>query len=271
MNGERPVGALLREWRLRRKLSQLDLAIQAGVSARHISFVETGRTVPSRAMVLHLAGQLHIPLRERNRMLVAAGHAPEFARRAWTDPALRRAREAVQRVLHLHEPYPALAVDQQWNLVQANTCVEVFFDCVEPDLLGPPVNMMRLALHPRGLGNRLGNLEQVRAFLLPRLARRVMATGDPALTTLFEELGSYAAPVIADPDVADIALPIQLRHRGTELMLFSTVTTFGAAFDITLDEVAVEAYFPGDDRTAAYLRELADKRLSAADQAAIRP
>ncbi|MEU1545459.1 helix-turn-helix transcriptional regulator [Nocardia sp. NPDC005745] len=257
MNGDRPVGELLREWRQRRKLSQLDLAIQADVSARHVSFVETGRTIPSRSMVLHLAEQLDIPLRERNRVLIAAGHAPEFRRRDWTDPALRRARDAVQRVLHLHEPYPALAVDQRWNLVQVNDCVGVFFDDVDPDLLEPPINMMRLGLHPGGFAPRLRNLDQVRAFLLPRLARQVMATGDPGLAALYEELRSYGSPGSADSDPAEITLPIRLRHRDAELSFFSTITTFGAAFDITLDEVAVEAYFPADDQTASYLRGLA--------------
>ncbi|WP_307643710.1 helix-turn-helix transcriptional regulator [Nocardia uniformis] len=143
MDGELPVGALLREWRHRRKLSQLDLALEAEVSTRHISFVETGRTIPSRSMVLHLAEHLNVPLRDRNRLLTAAGHAPEFRRREWDDPALERAREAVARVLRLHQPYPAL--------------------------LEPPVNMMRLGLHPKGFAPRLGNPEQVRAFLLPRL------------------------------------------------------------------------------------------------------
>ncbi|WP_063020922.1 helix-turn-helix domain-containing protein [Nocardia niwae] len=257
MNGDRPVGELLREWRHRRRLSQLDLAIQADVSARHVSFVETGRTIPSRSMVLHLAEQLDIPLRERNRVLLAAGHAPEYRRRDWSDPALRRARDAVQRVLHLHEPYPALAVDQRWNLVQVNDCVGVFFDGVDPALLEPPINMMRLGLHPGGFASRLRNLEQVRAFLLPRLARQVMATGDPELAALHEELRSYGPLSRADSDPADITVPIRLRHRDADLAFFSTITSFGAAFDITLDEVAVEAYFPADDDTAAYLRDSA--------------
>jgi hypothetical protein len=149
-------------------------------------------------------------------------------------------------------------VDQCWNLVQANDCVGVFFDDVDPDLLEPPVNMMRLGLHPRGFASRLRNLEQVRAFLLPRLARRVTATADAELAALQEELGGYGAPGSADSDPADIMLPIRLRHRDAELSFFSTITTFGAAFDITLDEVAVEAYVPADDETAAYLRGLAD-------------
>ncbi|MBF6302488.1 helix-turn-helix transcriptional regulator [Nocardia amamiensis] len=262
MTGDRGVGELLREWRHRRKLSQLDLAIQADVSARHVSFVETGRTTPSRSMVLHLAEQMNVPLRERNRLLIAAGYAPEFHGRDWTAPALRRARDAVQRVLHLHEPYPALAVDRHWNLVQANDCVQVFFDDVDPGLLEPPINMMRLGLHPRGFASRLRNLEQVRGFLLPRLARQVMATGDPELTALHEELRCYGVPGSADIEPGAIMLPIRLCHRDAELSFFSTVTTFGAVFDITLDEVAVEAYFPADDKTEAYLRELAAVPMS---------
>lgn len=259
VDGELSVGAQLREWRQRRKLSQLDLAIQADVSARHVSFVETGRTIPSRSMVLHLAEHLNVPLRERNRLLMAAGHAPEFRRREWDDPALRPAREAVGRVLRLHQPYPALAVDRRWNLVQANDCVGVFFDDVAPALLAPPVNMMRLGLHPKGFAPRLRNLDQVRAVLMPRLARQVTATGDPELTALHEELLSYGEPgdiesasVAIDP--RDIALPIRLRHGDTELSFFNTITTFGAAFDLTLDEIAVEAYFPADEVTAEYLR-----------------
>ncbi|WP_109524782.1 MULTISPECIES: helix-turn-helix domain-containing protein [Nocardia] len=256
MDADRPVGELLREWRHRRKLSQLDLAIAADVSSRHISFVETGRTTPSRTMVLHLAEHLNVPLRERNRLLIAAGHAPQFHRRDWSDPKLRPAREAVQRVLHLHEPFPALAVDRRWNLVQANDCVHVFFDEVDPALLQPPINMMRLGLHPRGFAHRLRNLDQIRAILLPRLARQVTASGDPELTTLYEELLTYTAP-ITDTDPAEIVLPIRLVHRGVELTLFSTVTTFGTAHDITLSEIAVEAYFPGNAETTNYLHELA--------------
>ncbi|MFI6870315.1 helix-turn-helix domain-containing protein [Nocardia sp. NPDC050406] len=258
-----PIGALLREWRQRRKLSQLDLAIAAEVSSRHISFVETGRTIPSRAMVLHLAEHLDIPLGERNRLLMAAGHAPEFSRREWDDPALAPARDAVARVLRLHEPYPALAVDRRWNLVQANDCVRVFFDEVDPALLEPPINMMRLGLHPKGFANRLTNLAQVRSFLLPRLSRQVTATGDPELAALHQELSSYSEPPDArtpEPDPPAILLPIRLTHADVELALFSTITTFGTAFDLTLDEIAVEAYFPADETTAAHLRRIARLR-----------
>ncbi|RZS30588.1 transcriptional regulator with XRE-family HTH domain [Herbihabitans rhizosphaerae] len=255
MNGDRPVGELLREWRHRRRLSQLDLAIQAGVSARHVSFVETGRTVPSREMVLHLAEHLGVPLRERNRLLVAAGHAPVYRQRPLEDPDLATALDAVRQVLDGHEPYPALAVDRRWNLLLANSAMEVFFDGVEPALLASPVNMMRLALHPKGLAPRLRNPDQVRAFLLSRLARQAGASGDPVLAELYAELVVFGDGEPPPPDPAEVTLPIRIEHRGAELCFFSTITTFGAAFDVTLDDIAVEAYFPADERTAAYLRD----------------
>ncbi|MFC5835564.1 helix-turn-helix domain-containing protein [Nonomuraea insulae] len=251
------VGELLREWRRRRGLSQLDLAIQAEVSTRHISFVETGRTVPSSSMVVHLAEHLGVPLRERNRLLVAAGHAPVYRERPLDDPDLDKARAALEQVLRAHEPFPALAVDNRWNLLLANPAFEVFLDGVDPVLLEPPVNMMRLGLHPGGFAPRLRNLPQVRGFLLPRLARQVARTGDPRLSALLEELQGYGGegePVAAEP--TDIVLPIRLHHRGRELCLFNTITTFGAAFDVTLEEIAVEAYFPADDETARHFRSL---------------
>jgi transcriptional regulator with XRE-family HTH domain len=255
MMHDRPVGELLREWRHRRRLSQLDLAIQAEVSTRHVSFVETGRTVPSSAMVLRLAEHLGIPLRERNRLLVAAGHAPIIRERPLGDPHLASARNVLEQILRGHEPYPALAVDRRWNLLFANTAIDVFLEGVEASLLRPPVNMMRLGLHPGGFAPRLRNLGQVRSYLLPRLARQVAHTGDPELSALYEELLSYGPDSDPPPpDPADIALPIRISHLGAELCFFNTVTTFGAAFDVTLEEIAVEAYFPADDHTARFFR-----------------
>ncbi|KAB2346393.1 helix-turn-helix domain-containing protein [Actinomadura rudentiformis] len=255
MTEDRPVGELLRDWRHRRKLSQLDLAIQADVSPRHVSFVETGRTIPSRPMVLHLAEHLGVPLRERNRLLVAAGHAPVYQQRPLDDPDLAKALEAVERVLRGHEPFPAVALDRRWNVILANSAIGVFFEDADAELLEPPINMMRLGLHPKGFAPRLSNLAQVRAFLMPRLARQVAQTGDPELSALHEELVSYGVEGdLPPPDPADIALPIRIRHRGVELSLFSTITTFGTAFDITLEEIAVEAFFPADDVTAEFFR-----------------
>ncbi|SDK35644.1 helix-turn-helix domain-containing protein [Nonomuraea jiangxiensis] len=256
MTQDRPVGELLRQWRRRRGLSQLDLAIQADVSARHVSFVETGRTIPSSAMVLHLAEQLGVPLRERNRLLIAAGHAPVVRERPLEDPHLASARDVLEQILRGHEPYPALVVDRRWNLLFANAAIDVFLEGVAPSLLRPPVNMMRLGLHPNGFAPRLRNLGQVRAYLLPRLARQVAHTGDPKLSALYEELLSYGpdGDPPPPPDPADIAMPIRIGHRGAELCFFNTVTTFGAAFDVTLDEIAVEAYFPADEHTARFFR-----------------
>lgn len=255
MTQDRPVGELLREWRHRKGLSQLDLAIRAEVSARHVSFVETGRTIPSSAMVLRLAENLGVPLRERNRLLVAAGHAPVVPQRPLEDPQLATARQVLERILRGHEPFPALVVDRRWNLLFANAAIEVFLEGVDASLLRPPVNMMRLGLHPRGFAPRLRNLGQVRAYLLPRLARQVARTGDPELSALYEEVLSYGPHGdTAPPDPADIALPIRIRHQEADLCLFNTVTTFGAAFDVTLEEIAVEAYFPADDATALFFR-----------------
>ncbi|MFD1545178.1 helix-turn-helix transcriptional regulator [Nonomuraea guangzhouensis] len=258
---DQPIGELLRDWRYRRGLTQLDLALQADVSARHVSFVETGRTIPSRSMVLRLAEQLDVPLRARNRLLLAAGYAPIYPERPLDDSGLGKAYEALQRILRGHEPYPALALDRHWNLLLANNAMNVFLDDVDPALLEPPVNMMRLGLHPDGFAPRVRNLAQVRAFLLPRLARQVAGTGDPELSALYEEVLAYGdafgdhgeAPV---PDPADIALPVRITYRGHELCFFSTITTFGAAFDITLEGVAVEAYFPADEATTRLLGDL---------------
>lgn len=249
-------GELLREWRRRRGLSQLDLGLQAGVSARHLSFVETGRSVPSSDMVLHLAEHLDIPLRERNRLLVAAGHAPVYPSRPLDDPDLAKALDLLGQVLRAHEPFPALVVDHHWNLVLANATVDVFLDGVSPELLRPPVNMMRLGLHPGGFAPRLRNLEQVRAFLLPRLARQVARTGDPALSALHDELRAYGPATTTGPDPADLMMPIHLRYRDEDLTFFNTITTFGAAFDITLTELAVETYLPGDEPTRRALTRL---------------
>jgi len=256
------VGQLLRGWRLRRKVSQLELANLADVSSRHISFVETGRTNPSSAMVVRLADCLGGPLRERNRMLVAAGHAPVYRERAVDDPDFVRVRAALERILRAHEPYPAVAVNRRWNVLLANASFGLLIEDVEAELLREPVNLMRLGFHPKGFATRVRNLDQVRSFLLPRLARQAANSGDPELHALHEELSSYGGGEEwpAPPDAADIALPIRIEHRGVELRFLTTVTTFGAAFDVALDEVAVETYLPADDATAAHCRRAAERR-----------
>ncbi|HEU5032606.1 MAG TPA: helix-turn-helix transcriptional regulator [Spirillospora sp.] len=244
------VGELLRQWRHRRRLSQLDLAIAADVSARHVSLVETGRSNPSAAMVLRLADQLDVPLRDRNELLLAAGFAPRYAERPLDDTALSAARNAVERVLRAHEPYPALAFDRRWNIIATNRAVDPFLAEVDPELLRPPVNLLRLGLDPRGLARLVVNLADVRAVFRARVRRQLAAAPDPGLAALYEEL---LAPGLEDaPPDSDVMIQMIVRHAGRELRLFSTITTFGTPQDITLDEVAIESYYPADPETAAH-------------------
>lgn len=247
---------MLRQWRQRRRLSQLDLAIAAEVSARHVSLVETGKSNPSADMVLRLADQLDVPLRDRNRLLLAAGYAPRYAERPLDGGALASARDAVARVLRAHEPYPALVFDRQWNIVMTNRAVSSFFAGVAPDLLRPPVNMVRLGLHPRGLAPLVVNLDDVRAVFRSRIRRQLASVPDPELTALYEELlapGSEDAAI--QPAESDVMITMILRLGGRELRLFSTITTFGTPMDITLDEVAIESYYPADAESAAYFTQ----------------
>jgi transcriptional regulator with XRE-family HTH domain len=252
------VGEHLREWRQRRHLSQLDLAVDAEISARHLSFVETGRAAPSREMVLRLAERLEVPLRERNVLLVAAGFAPAFPQRALDDPALKSARQAIDLVLKAHEPNPALAYDRHWNLVSANRMVAPLLDGVPERLLGQPFNILRLAFHPEGLAPRTVNLAEWAAHLLERLHRQCEATADPELLRLYQDLKRHPIPARAGPISADnVAIPFKLRHNGEVLSFISTTMVFGTPVDITLSELALETFFPADDLTAERLREMA--------------
>ncbi|WP_330242269.1 helix-turn-helix transcriptional regulator [Streptomyces sp. NBC_00525] len=257
------VGELLRRWRHRRRVSQLDLALAAGVSARHVSLVETGKTNPSADMVLRLAERLDVPLRERNRLLLAAGFAPRYPERPLGDGALAAAREAVERVLRAHEPYPAVAFDRRWDILRANRAVEPFFAGVAPELLRPPVNLVRLGLDPRGFAPLVVNLADVRAVFRARVGRQLAAAPDPRLAALYDELLGPAAGDGEDAEAAgrsiaaesDVVLPMILRLDGREVRMFSTITTFGTPMDITLDEVAIELYYPADAESAAYFEQ----------------
>ena len=257
----RTVGELLREWRQRRRMSQLDLACDAEISTRHLSFVETGRAVPSREMLLRLVERLDVPLRERNALLLAAGFAPMFKERRLDDPELQAARQVVLRVLRGHAPYPALAVDRHWQLVLANEAVAPLLEGVAADLLQPPVNVLRLSLHPRGLASRIANFGEWRAHLLARLHAQVVASADPVLAALLRELADYPVPVeaAAPPahDTAGVAVPLQLRTPAGVLSFISTTTVFGTPVDITLSELALETFFPADDATARALHAAA--------------
>jgi transcriptional regulator with XRE-family HTH domain len=250
-----PLGTLLKDWRRRRRLSQLDLALDAGVSARHISFVETGRSKPSREMVIHLAEQLEVPLRDRNQLLLAAGYAPAYGEHPLDAPEMAPVREAIDGVLAGHAPFPAIAVDRWWNLVAANEPLGLLIEGIAPALMEPPVNTLRVALHPEGMAPRILNLGQYRAHLLDRLRREVALTADERLAALHDELSAYPAPP-APPTPAhpEIAVPLRLLAGDQELAFFSTIATFGTALDITLAELAIEAFFPADAATAAALR-----------------
>lgn len=255
-------GALLRQWRQRRRLSQLDLALDADISSRHLSFVETGKSLPSRAMVLRLAERLEVPLREQNLLLLAAGYAPAFPERPFDAPSLASARRAVETVLAAHEPFPALAVDRHWTMVAANRALAPLIAGVDPALLAPPCNVLRLSLHPDGLQRRIRNLAAWRAHILARLHRQVEATADPVLAALMEELRAYPLPRgvpgrASASDGSDVCVPLVLDTAEGPLSFISTTTVFGTPIDVTLAEIAVEAFFPADSETAEALRTLA--------------
>jgi transcriptional regulator with XRE-family HTH domain len=256
------VGPLLREWRERRRRTQLDLSTDAGISARHLSFVETGRSRPSAEMVLRLAEELEVPFRERNDLLLAAGHAPAFPERALGDPELAPVREALDLILAGHEPYPAVVVDRGWNLIAANSAMGAVAPWVDPALLEPPVNVMRVGLHPRGLAPRIVNLGEVRAYFVGRLRRQVAISGDADLAALLDEVAGYPAPEhehdpAAEAAARKILMPMRLRAPdGRELSLFTTVATFGTPVEVTTSELSIELAFPADAATAEALRNL---------------
>ena len=263
--GPASFGDHLRTWRQQRHLSQLELADEADISTRHVSFMETGRTNPSRDMVLRLCERLAIPLRERNTLLVAAGYAPMYRERALDDPALAAARQAVELVLKGHEPCPAIALDRCWNVVAANRAAQALLAAhVSPELLAPPVNVFRLSLHPDGLASRIANLAQWRHHLFERLRRQIHATADPALLALQAELLEYPAPEESPPlvmagEMLGVVMPFCFESVHGMLSLISTTTIFGTPVDVTLQELAVESFFPADAFTAQVLREMAQQ------------
>lgn len=259
-----PFGEHLRHWRQHRRLSQQSLALEAQVSTRHLSYVETGRAQPSREMVMRLAERLEVPLRERNALLVSAGFAPMYQARPLDHPDLAAARRAVELVLKGHEPHPALAVDRHWNLVAHNRIVPLLLAGVAPHLLAPPLNVLRLSLHPEGLGPHLANAGQWRAHLLHRLQQQIAATADARLQALHDEIATY--PVAAsepsgdeDRQASDIVVPFRLRTAQGLLSFISTTTIFGTPVDVTLQELAVETFFPADTDTQAALQRMREQ------------
>ncbi len=254
VSAEPTVGKMIREWRTRRSLSQMRLADDSAVSTRYLSFIETGRARPSREMVLHLAEQLQVPLRERNQLLLAAGYAPVFAHHSLEDAEMGPVREALDRFLTAHLPYPAVVVDRHWNQVAANEGIARLTEGVAPQLLQAPANVLRIALHPDGMAPRILNFTEWSSYLLSRVRREASLTGDPEIVRLYEELSSY--PGVCLDRVVHPSEPV-LMHRlqlaGEELSFFSTVTTFGTANEITLSELSIEAFYPADEITKRVL------------------
>lgn len=262
------IGELIREWRQRRRLSQFDLACDAEISAKHVSFLETGRALPDREMVLHLAERLSVPLRDRNVMLHAAGFDPMYQERSLDDPAFRVTRHSIDLMLRMHEPNPAVAIDRHWTMAASNRAVARLVSGVDPLLLAPPVNVVRLNLHPAGLAPRIINLAEWRQHLMTRLRQQIDATGDQALITLVEEVSRYPTPAgtirrVRPRDFETLAVPLRLATVHGPLAFFSTTTAFGRPVDITLEELTIEAFFPGDAATMSVMRRISDELVAA--------
>lgn len=258
---------LLGTWRDRRRLTQQELSLRSGVSTRHLSFLETGKSNPSRRMVLDLAEHLEIPLRERNQLLTAAGFAPVYSRTPLEAPGMAAVRGAIDQVLAGHEPYPAVAVDRYWNVVSMNAAAALFATDVDPALLGPPLNVYRTSLHPDGLAARVVNFPELAHHLLQRLRHDVAVSADPDLAALLAEVQSY--PTVRElgrPKVERdaVVVPVRLRTPRGELSLFSTITTFGTPVDVTVAELALETFFPADAEAAGRLNALAEAAHGAA-------
>lgn len=258
-----PVGLLVRRWRERRRLSQLQLANEAGVSSRHLSFIETGRSQPSPSMIVRLSEFLEVPLRERNAWLLAAGYAPAYPETDLSEVSMSAVSTAINQVLSAHEPFPTAVVDQHWDLVDANSAIGVFLDGCAPELLEPPVNVLRLSLHPRGMAPRISNLHQWKSHLMERLRHQVLVTDDAELRRLAEELEQYpdssstSRPGRAEPA---IVVPLHYQNGNERLSFFSTTTVFGAPMDVTVSELAIESFYPTDDATRRAMTVAHDQR-----------
>lgn len=251
------IGPLLRNWRDQRRHSQLDVSAETGISTRHLSYVETGRSKPSRSMVLRLAEYYDVPLRDRNTLLLAAGYAPAYQERSLEDDEMAPVRGALEQILTGYEPYPALVVDRGWHMVHANAAVTPFLEGVAPELLAPPVNVLRLSLHPDGMSSRIVNLAEWRGHLIERLAREAAITGDEEVAALVRELRGYPGGEEHPPPEGRVAVPLRLRTDAGDLAFISMVTTFGTAVDIALAELSIEAFLPADEATARALQAAA--------------
>jgi transcriptional regulator with XRE-family HTH domain len=261
-SSQAPIGELLREWRARRRLSQLELAIDAGISTRHLSFIETGRSKPGRDVLLRVVEHLQIPLRERNRLLLTAGHAPAFPERSLVDRELAPVRDALDRILTAHEPYPALVIDRGWSIVASNSAIGVLAGWIDRDLLEPPINALEIGFHPRGLAPWVVNLGEVRAYFLERIERQIAIAADDHLIGLREMVASSSAPEHprlppGEAGAREILTPLRLRTpEGQELSFIGTVASFGFAGEVTTSELSIELLFPADRATAEFFENI---------------
>lgn len=260
MENTQTVGSLIKRWRERRRKSQLDLALDAEISTRHLSFVETGKAKPSREMILLLAEQLEIPLRERNKILIVAGYAPVFSEKSFNDVSLTAARQAIEMILKAHEPFPAIAVDRHWNMVAANKTVPLLLEEVDAELLKPPVNVLRLSLHPKGLAQKIINLREWRGHLLLRLKKQVEDTADFELEKLFDELSAYKIEGRTSAKFSEsepgLVVPLKIETKFGTLSFISTTTVFGTPVDVIVSEIALETFFPADGATTEIFKKM---------------
>ena len=254
------IGTQLREWRSRRRLSQMDLALDADISTRHLSFIETGRSRPSPGMIQRLADRLDVPHRARNALLLAAGYAPDYQERPLDSPEMDGVRTVVDHILKGHEPYPAIAVDRHWNMIAANGAIGILIEQIAPELLVPPVNVIRLALHPDGLAPQIANFSEWRSHILDRLDRQIETSADPRLAELRAEIAAYPSSYNDNEGGFGnaIAVPLLLDTVAGRIAFVTTVTIFGTPVDVTLSELAIEAFFPADAHSAELLRSLAN-------------
>lgn len=256
------VGPLVREWRMRRRRSQMDLALDVGVSTRHLSFVETGRSKPSPELLLSLADHLDVPLRDRNVFMLAAGYAPRYRRTPLDDPSMSRVRAALQQLLDGHDPYPGIVIDRSWNVVLANPAAARLTASLPDELTTSKINVFRACLHPDGLAGQTLNFEEWSGYLMGQLRRLETMTNDPEVSDLLDEVEQYPTVVTSEaardstPEELPLLVPWNLRIGDNRLSLFTTLTTFGTPRDITLDEVAVELFYPADEATAQLLADV---------------
>jgi transcriptional regulator with XRE-family HTH domain len=250
-------GDLIRFWRNQRRLSQMDLALDANISTKHMSFVETGRSQPSRQLLIHLAQHLDLPIAERNRLLLAGGYAPPYLEQPYDGEVMQPLRESLRRLLEAHQPNPALIVDGLWNLIEANEAASLLWEGVDPELLEPPINMLRLGVHPGGLPRISSMTAACNVPLINKLKRKSREDADPALGKLIDEVEGYLPDEPPSGQATQPVVSLELRTRLGGVRLFTVIATLGAPLEVTAANLAIETFLPMDEESAGRLRELA--------------